>query len=33
MLAAGIGQFDPKADDAPEPTKKLPADFEKDTPT
>jgi len=33
MLAAGIGQFDPKADDAPAPTKKLPADFEKDTPT
>jgi small-conductance mechanosensitive channel len=33
MLAAGIGQFDPKADDAPEPTKKLPADFESDTPS
>jgi len=33
MLAAGIGQFDPKVDDAPEPTKKLPAEFESDTPT
>lgn len=33
MLAAGIGQFDPAPHSAPEPTKKLPAEFESDTPS